>query len=344
MRPRRPLRRPPPLSADEARKIAGPRRTPLNTRSRGESVRVTQLQTVLNRMGYDAGPADGRFGGRTADALRDLQRNYAVARSGRLDAATLTLLDDLSAGRRPQVAGSSRTPAATPNATDVSAARRDTILPLDALAGIMRARKRYKEATEYYTRIIDMLPKPERQHWTYWYARGTSYERLKQWPLAERDLKMALSLNKDQPLVLNYLGYSWIDQNRNLRQGLKVIERAVVLKSGDGYIVDSLGWAHYRLGNFKTAVTYLEKAVELRADDPTLNDHLGDALWQVGRRREARFQWEQALTLNPEAEDEAKIRAKLQNGLVTPRRVATPARRARAVTRQSSAPTARAEN
>jgi tetratricopeptide (TPR) repeat protein len=196
-------------------------------------------------------------------------------------------------------------------------AKRDPadIKPLDALGSIMRARKRYEEAVEYYSRAIALIPRPEKRHWTYWYSRGTCYERMKKWPPAEADLQRALQLNPEQPLVLNYLGYSWVDQNRNLKQGMSLIEKAVALKPDDGYIVDSLGWAHYKQSNFKEAVRYLERAVELRPEDPVLNDHLGDALWRVGRQREARFQWDQALTLKPEPEDEEKIRRKLQNGL-----------------------------
>ena len=175
-----------------------------------------------------------------------------------------------------------------------------------------------REAVEYYTRAIALIDKPEAKHWSYYYARGTSYERLKKWPLAEADLQRALQLSADQAMVLNYLGYSWIDQNRNLKQGLALIEKAVKQKPDDGYIVDSLGWAYYRLGNFKEAAKHLERAVELRPEDPILNDHLGDAYWRVGREREARFQWDQALTLKPEPEDAEKIKKKLQKGLPAP--------------------------
>lgn len=191
----------------------------------------------------------------------------------------------------------------------------DDIKPLDALANIMRSRKRYKEAIDYYTRALALVPNPDKRHWSLYYSRGTCYERLKDWPPAEADLKKALELYPDQPLVLNYLGYSWIDQNRNLKDGMALIEKAVALKPDDGYIVDSLGWAHYKLGNFEQAVRFLERAVELRPEDPVLNDHLGDALWRVGREREARFQWDQALTLEPEPEDAEKIKAKLAEGL-----------------------------
>ena len=199
----------------------------------------------------------------------------------------------------------------------VDLARRhpNDIRPLEALGNIMRAHKRYAEAAEYYGKAIALIAKPETRHWTFFYARGTCYERLKKLPQAEADLLRALKLSAEQPLTLNYLGYTWIDHNRHLQKGLKMIEKAVRLKPDDGYIVDSLGWAHYRLGNFDAAVKYLEQAVVLRPEDPTLNDHLGDAYWRVGREREARFQWDQALKLNPEPTEAEKMREKLAKGL-----------------------------
>jgi tetratricopeptide (TPR) repeat protein len=191
------------------------------------------------------------------------------------------------------------------------------VRPLEALGNILRARKDYAEAIKYFTRAIAALGKHDPRYWGYYYARGTSYERLKNWPAAEADLKKALALAPDQPLVLNYLGYSWVDQGKNLKEGTRLIEKAVQLKPDDGYIVDSLGWAHYRQGNYKEAVRFLERAVEIKPEDPTLNDHLGDAFWKVGREREARFQWSQALSLNPEPEDVDKIKTKLDRGLDT---------------------------
>jgi Flp pilus assembly protein TadD len=214
---------------------------------------------------------------------------------------------------------------------------------LDALGSIMRGHKRYAEAVDYYNRVITILGKPQPKHWQYYYARGTSYERLKKWPQAEADLKVALKLSPDQPLVLNYLGYSWIDQSRNLKEGMAMIEKAVKAKPDDGYIVDSLGWAHFRLGNYKDAVKHLERAVELRPEDPVLNDHLGDSLWRVGREREARFQWEQALTLKPEPEDSEKIKKKLDKGLPALAKARVPAVRTREVQR-IEVPKKRTEN
>lgn len=206
------------------------------------------------------------------------------------------------------------------------------VRPVEALGNIMRGHKRYEEAVEYYSRAIVLIGKPEKKNWTQFYARGTSYERIKKWPQAEADLQKAMQLSPDQPLVLNYLGYSWVDQNRNLKQGLALIERAVQLKPDDGYIVDSLGWAHYRMGNVKEAVRFLERAVELKPEDPVLNDHLGDALWRIGRQQEARYQWQQALTLKPEAEEVEKIKRKLAKGLQT-RSQARAVKRTKEVTR-----------
>ena len=134
----------------------------------------------------------------------------------------------------------------------ISVADRDPsdLRPLEAIGNIMRARKRYEEAVEFYTKAIKLVPTPEKRHWAYFYSRGTCYERLKDWSKAEGDLQQALVLFPDQPLVLNYLGYSWVDQGTNLKQGLGLIEKAVELRPDDGYIVDSLGWAHFRLGNY----------------------------------------------------------------------------------------------
>lgn len=187
--------------------------------------------------------------------------------------------------------------------------------PLDALGSILRSHKRYKEAASTYSRAIELVKTPAKRHWGLFYARGVSYERLKNWPKAEADLKRALKLSPAQPLVLNYLGYSWVDQGQHLSEAMSLIRKAVELKPGDGYFVDSLGWAHYRLGDFGDAVKQLERAVELRPDDPVINDHLGDAYWRVGRRLEARYQWSQSLTLEPEPAEAELTKLKLDKGL-----------------------------
>jgi tetratricopeptide (TPR) repeat protein len=189
------------------------------------------------------------------------------------------------------------------------------------LGDLLRAKKRFTEAVEAYDAAIHRLQAagmPER--WSLYYSRGIALERSGQWKESEADLLHALELKPDQPLVLNYLGYSWIDRGENLDRGLKMIEKAVELRPEDGYIVDSLGWAHYRLGDYPSAVQYLEKAIELVPEDPTINDHLGDAYWQSGRPNEARFQWRRALQFGPEEDEIKPIEAKLDRGLEAPAR------------------------
>ncbi|PKQ04990.1 MAG: hypothetical protein CVT72_10845, partial [Alphaproteobacteria bacterium HGW-Alphaproteobacteria-11] len=191
----------------------------------------------------------------------------------------------------------------------------DRIDPLVAIGDIYRAKENYAEAVIYYERAIALSGTPADRDWTLYYARGICFERLGEWDKAESDLKLALKLSDDHPLVLNYLGYSWIEQHRRLDEALAMIEKAVERRPNDGFIVDSLGWARYRLGEYALAVKYLERAVELQPDDPTINEHLGDALWKVGRRIEARFQWNHALAMNPEEKRVKLLRAKLEYGL-----------------------------
>jgi len=185
-----------------------------------------------------------------------------------------------------------------------------------ALGNIERGRKKFADCAQTYSRGIAAMPDAnEKNNWVYYYYRGICEERSKQWNKAEADMRKALQLQPEQPHVLNYLGYSWIDQGINLDDGMKMIKRAVDQRPDDGYIVDSLGWAYYRIGNYEDAVKNLERAIDLKPEDPTINDHLGDAYWRTGRTLEAKFQWAHARNLKPEAEELPKIEAKLQNGL-----------------------------
>ena len=280
--------------------------------------RVLKLQDALTKLGYDIGTADGAFGDKTRKAVMQFQREKKLRPDGLVGPETYGLILGVEPGAVTTEVAVVAAPAAAPAAAKPKISRNDALQlqVLDALGSIMRARKLYEEAAGYYDKAIALIPNPGKQHWAYFYARGTCYERLKNWPAAEKDLQKALSLVPDQPLVLNYLGYSWIDQGTNLKEGMSLIEQAVALKPDDGYIVDSLGWAHFKQGNFTDAVNYLERAVELKPDDPVLNDHLGDALWRVGRQREARFQWDQSLSLKPEPEDAEKTKKKIAEGLV----------------------------
>ncbi len=184
------------------------------------------------------------------------------------------------------------------------------------LGDIMRNKKRFSEAVAAYDDAIKRNAAaglPER--WVLFYDRGVALERSSEWQRAEADLQHALDLKADQPMVLNYLGYSWVDRGENLDRGMKMIKKAVELRPEDGYIVDSLGWAHYRTGDYADAVQYLEKATELVPEDPTINDHLGDAYWQSGRLIEARYQWRRALQFGPQENEIKPIEAKLEHGL-----------------------------
>jgi Flp pilus assembly protein TadD len=184
-----------------------------------------------------------------------------------------------------------------------------------ALGNILRGRKKYPECADVYSKAIATITSAQKSDWLVYYFRGICFERARQWDQAEADLKKALELFPEQPQVLNYLGYSWIDQGVNLDEGMRMIRRAVEQRPEDGYIIDSLGWAYYRLGQYDEAVKHLERAVELKPEDPTINDHLGDVYWRVGRLHEAKFQWSHAKDLKPEPEELPKIEEKLKVGL-----------------------------
>ncbi len=191
---------------------------------------------------------------------------------------------------------------------------------ITALGNLQRSRKKFVEAGAAYDRAIEKIGQPDRSHWNLFYFRGIAHERTKQWPKAEADFRKALllipeGLGRERALVLNYLGYSMVDQNINLDEAFGMLKKAVELRPRDGYIVDSLGWAYYRLGRFDEAVRELERAIDLKPSDPVINDHLGDAYWKVGRKLEATFQWNHARDLNPEPEDLPRILLKIEKGL-----------------------------
>jgi tetratricopeptide (TPR) repeat protein len=185
-----------------------------------------------------------------------------------------------------------------------------------AYGSVLSDAKDYPAMAENYDKAVEAIgPLPTRSNWTVFFQRGIAYERLKKWDQAEPNFRKALDLNPDQPQVLNYLGYSWIDMNKNLDEGLAMIKKAVDLKPDDGYIIDSLGWAYFRLNRFDDAVDELEKAAQIKAGDSTINDHLGDAYWRVGRKLEAVYQWNRALGADPEVAEIPKIKDKIAHGL-----------------------------
>ncbi len=192
---------------------------------------------------------------------------------------------------------------------------KDETVPI-AIGDLMRRAERYEEARDAYDRAFMLIGGSKERYWSLHYVRGVANERIGDWDAAEADLKKALEYRPDQANVLNYLGYSWIEQNRNLTEAREMIERAVELRPNDGYITDSLGWVEYRLGDYEAAVQTMERAVELTPTDPVINDHFGDTLWTVGRKTEARFQWRRALSFDPEEEGlRERILRKLDVGL-----------------------------
>jgi tetratricopeptide (TPR) repeat protein len=184
-----------------------------------------------------------------------------------------------------------------------------------ALADALRRQERFADAIPVYTQAIALVPEAEQRHWTLYYSRGISNERAGNWPEAEADFRRALELNPDQPQVLNYLGYSFVDRGENLEEALGMIERAVAAQPDAGYIIDSLAWALFRLGRYEEAVEPMERASLLEPVDPVVTDHLGDVYWAVGRKLEARFQWHRALSFDPTEKDATRIRRKLEVGL-----------------------------
>lgn len=198
---------------------------------------------------------------------------------------------------------------------NVVKSRPDDLDAVSVLGDLLRYDEQYIPAAEAYTKALALTGGESPADWRFYYVRGIAYERAKEWPKAEADFLKALKLNPDQPAVLNYLGYSWIDQDMNLEPALEMIEKAVEAQPQDGYIVDSLGWAFYKLGRIDEAVTTLEQAVLLRPNDAEINDHLGDAYWRAGRKLEARFQWRVAASVDTVGNVKERVAPKLADGL-----------------------------
>ncbi len=191
----------------------------------------------------------------------------------------------------------------------------DNVSVLNGLGDIYRGDEQFEKAIEAYDRAIALLDNPPAPYWVVYYARAISESQLDRWPEAEADLRKALELSPDQPQVLNYLGYSFLERRSNLDEAQKMIETAAQEMPQSGAIIDSLGWMFYRLGKYEQALEPMQRAVKLLPVDPIINDHYGDVLWMVGRKREARFQWQRALSFDPEPQDAERIRRKLDIGL-----------------------------
>lgn len=230
------------------------------------------------------------------DALGRIEADSPYAESARVMESRLLLREE----REDDAVALARTNA---NAGGVRSQR--------ALADLYRGLERYEEAEPLYTALIEAQP----GDWRLYFARGATRSELGRWEAAEADMQRALELSPEQPDVMNFLGYSWVDRGQRLEEGLALIQRAVAIRPLSGAIIDSLGWAEFRLGRFDRALEHLERAVELEPADPVLNDHLGDVYWRLGRRVEARFQWRRALSLDPSENDRPVIEGKVERGL-----------------------------
>lgn len=198
---------------------------------------------------------------------------------------------------------------------NIVATRPDDLDAVSVLGDLLRYDEQYVDAVDAYTKALEITGGEAPADWRFYYVRGIANERAKLWPAAEADFLKALELNPDQPSVLNYLGYSWIDMDMNLDEALGMIEKAVEAQPQDGYVVDSLGWAFYKLGRIDEAVETLERAVMLRPNDAEINDHLGDAYWKAGRRLEAQFQWKVAKSVDEVGNVAERVGPKLTDGL-----------------------------
>lgn len=219
-------------------------------------------------------------------------------------------------GRSEALIAADRTDAAIEALQQLAKSYPDQEVIWATLGDVLRRAERFEEAIAAYDAAIALFETETAGQWPVYYARGICHERQKRYGPAEADMRKALELQPDQPQVLNYLGYSFLEQSRNFDEALSMIERAVAARPEDGYIVDSLAWAFYRLGRYDEAVAPMERAVELMPVDAVVNDHLGDVYWAVGRKREAEFQWSRALSFAADSEADAdRIRRKLEIGL-----------------------------
>ncbi|MDC9700937.1 MAG: tetratricopeptide repeat protein [Alphaproteobacteria bacterium] len=191
----------------------------------------------------------------------------------------------------------------------------DDIELIAKLGNVYLGRKQFAKAIEVYSSGIDQVSVPQKKHWRLFYLRGIALDRSNEWAKAEKDLLESLKLYSNHPLVLNYLGYSWIEKGIYLGEAMKMITRSAEIRPNNGNIIDSLGWSYYKLGDYESAVSVLERALDLKPSDPVINDHLGDCYWKVGRKTEALYKWTHSLNLDPSLENLVRIKDKIEKGL-----------------------------
>jgi tetratricopeptide (TPR) repeat protein len=184
------------------------------------------------------------------------------------------------------------------------------------LANLLKDFKKYEDSIKYYTKILDDISNDNPLYSKILYKRGVCYERLKLWEKSENDLIQSLNLIPEEPYVLNYLAYSWLERNINLEKSIEMLKIAFNKKKEDPYIIDSLGWGMYLTGRYEAAEKLLQKAVQLMPLDPIVNDHYADILWKLNKNLQANYFWNYVLNLEiTENEMKDKIKVKLILGV-----------------------------
>ncbi len=321
---------PDPELADLRRRLAAGEPVPFDVVTSAKDGMAEVFYTLAMALGQEGDATQTLIYARGAQALRPGQQDTALLVAGLLEEqgqhdlaiavyATIPAQSPsfyvAEIGRAEANYASGRKEAALEILQGLARAKPDLLAAQVALADAYRRDEHFAEARKSYDLAIGLLTEPAAENWPLYFSRGICAERLGDFDATVADLEEALRLNPEQPQVLNYLGYSYVDRGENLDEALGMIERAVAREPGSGYIIDSLAWAYYRLGRYAEAVTPMEQASLLEPVDPIVTDHLGDIYWAVGRTREAEFQWHRALSYGPEEKDAARIRAKLEKGL-----------------------------
>ena len=184
------------------------------------------------------------------------------------------------------------------------------------MANIYKNYKKYKKAIEYYSIVLSQIDENSDSYADTLYRRGGSYERLGQYQKSDSDLLQSLKISPEDPYVMNYLAYSWLERNYKIEEAIQMLERAYEQKKNDPYIIDSIGWGYHLIGDYINAERYLKQAVQLMPDDPIVNDHYGDILWKLDRKLQAKYFWKNVLNLETTENDLKKnILKKLLKGL-----------------------------
>jgi tetratricopeptide (TPR) repeat protein len=189
------------------------------------------------------------------------------------------------------------------------------------IGSVKLSEDKYHDAIKYFEKAKKEIEKPQPENWNLYFSLGVAYDKIGDWKNAEANLKESIKLFPQNPESLNYLAYSWLIKGKNIQQARAMLETAVIKSGGAPHILDSYGWALYKLGNYKEAIPFLEQAANGMPSSAVIIDHLGDAYWKAGRKREAKFQWQKALDAYDNDKDISKeiskedLKKKIENGL-----------------------------